>query len=131
MAGITKCLSLLFVSTKKADKVLFCFYTIIVLLCFVDLAWLETVDLPSYLTEKHCRQRVQFAVKSLTLYSHDMPSSFNHSERKTQYRLVDLTFFFGEVCANVAYHHCTLNYNHFAQQTRFAKMTWDVKFYKK
>ena len=28
--------------------------------------------------------------------------SFNYSDRKTQYRLVDLTFFFGGVCANVS-----------------------------
>ena len=40
--------------------------------------------------------------KSSTLDSHDMPSSFNHSERKTQYRLVRLTFFFGGVCTNVS-----------------------------
>ena len=54
------------------------------------------------LTEKDCRQKVQFAAKSSTLDSHDMLSSFNHSDRETQYRLVDLTFFFGGVCANVS-----------------------------
>ena len=58
---------------------------------FFDLAWLETADLLSYLTEKDCRQRVQFAVKSSTLDSHDMPS-FNYSERKTQYRSAALTW---------------------------------------
>ena len=71
-------------------------------LCFCDLAWLETANLPSYLTEKFCRQREQFAVKSSTLDNHDMPSFFNHSEWKTQYRLASLTFFFDGVCANVS-----------------------------
>ena len=69
---------------------------------FVDLAWLETADLPSYLTEKDCRQRLQFAVKSSTLDSNDMPSSCNHSDGKTYYCLLGLTFFFDGVCANVS-----------------------------
>ena len=71
-------------------------------LCFVDLAWLEIADLLSYLIEKDCQQRVQFAVKSSTLDSHDVPSSFNNSEWKTLYRLAALTFFFSGVCANVS-----------------------------
>ena len=79
------------VRLKSQDvKVLFCFCTSMAFLCLVDLAWLETADLPSYLTEKDCRQtgqRVQLAVKSSTLDNHDIPFTFNHKnfERKTHY----------------------------------------------
>ena len=48
---------------------------------------------------------IHFAVKLSTLDSHGMPSSFNHSEWKTLYRLASLSLFLGGVCANAPQHY--------------------------